>query len=624
MGLPFGDTRGVTTITNRKNDDLPRALSNQAHLWPPGPVRRLIQTGLTWKWRHHPPRLHLPPPSTTRGPVDPLIADFLTKGVISPVPSQPCLPSPLFTVPKANGKLRLVLDLSTLNRSIPGPSFKMLDANIVRHRLPQRVWFTKIDLSDAFLHLPIHPRFRKYLALSHKGQLYFFNGAPFGLNICPRIFTRVSQVPLRLTHLQQTSASVYLDDWLIWHRDGPTCAQHCAFVLSLLKRFGFTSNSAKSELTPKRHIDYLGIAWDGLHATLLPSKSNRSSALQFLQSLQTASTINLLASQRLSGLLNSHAPLIQGGRTLFFHTLPLLPKSPGPVPVPMSAPPMTALRRWTLLLTSPVPVPFSHHPPAISLWTDACSLGWGATSSQNHQLSGPWDLPDRALHITAKESLAVLYALLLLPSLRNCSVHVFSDASATVALLKRMGSMHSPVLQEIATRLLSLLSRRHLHLTASHIPGHLNTWADSLSRTEPTGNDWTLRMSSFKTIIRTRGPLEIDLFAHPGINRLPLFMAPLPYPQALASDAMIQEWAQWTQIYLFPPPPLIPAVLRKLAQYPHHGVIILPETPGALRWTNIPLTAVQLPARLAVFQRTLHGVSYRPLTTSPAFRAWTF
>lgn len=68
--------------------------------------------------------------------------------------------------------------------------------------------------------VPVHPRFRKYLCFSHQGRrTYQFRATPFGLNLSPRLFTRVSQVPLRLLHHQGVHTSVYLDHWIIWATD---------------------------------------------------------------------------------------------------------------------------------------------------------------------------------------------------------------------------------------------------------------------------------------------------------------------------------------------------------------------------------------------------------------------
>ena len=46
-------------------------------------------------------------------------------------------------------------------------------------------WVSSIDLSDTYLHLPIHPLSRKYLRFCHRSQVFQFTSLPFGLATGP-------------------------------------------------------------------------------------------------------------------------------------------------------------------------------------------------------------------------------------------------------------------------------------------------------------------------------------------------------------------------------------------------------------------------------------------------------
>ena len=109
------------------------------------------------------------------------------KGVIKEVPLQPWFSSRIFIVSKPQGGSRL----SILHLHIPCPSFKMLDANKIRHAIPKKASFTSLDIMDAFYHIPIHSRFQKFIAFSIQGRLFFFQSMPIGLNLSPLIFTTV-------------------------------------------------------------------------------------------------------------------------------------------------------------------------------------------------------------------------------------------------------------------------------------------------------------------------------------------------------------------------------------------------------------------------------------------------
>ena len=71
--------------------------------------------------------------------------------------------SRLFLVPKPHQRWRPVIDLSRLNTFLHVEKFKMETPESIRTSLVPGEWVSSIDLSDAYLHIPIHPNSRKYL-----------------------------------------------------------------------------------------------------------------------------------------------------------------------------------------------------------------------------------------------------------------------------------------------------------------------------------------------------------------------------------------------------------------------------------------------------------------------------
>ena len=94
--------------------------------------------------------------------------------------------SRLFLVPKPHQRWRPVIDLSRLNTFLQVEKFKMETPESIRTSLIPGEWVSSIDLSDAYLHIPIHPNSRKYLRFCYKSQVFQFTSLPFGLATAPR------------------------------------------------------------------------------------------------------------------------------------------------------------------------------------------------------------------------------------------------------------------------------------------------------------------------------------------------------------------------------------------------------------------------------------------------------
>ena len=101
------------------------------------------------------------------------IQDLLQKNAVEVVPTPESLGfySHLFLVPKPGNRWRPVIDLSTLNKFLAIPKFKMGTPESIRAYLRKGKWVTSIDLTDTYLHVPIHTRFQKYLRFISKASL---------------------------------------------------------------------------------------------------------------------------------------------------------------------------------------------------------------------------------------------------------------------------------------------------------------------------------------------------------------------------------------------------------------------------------------------------------------------
>ena len=114
--------------------------------------------------------------------------------------------SRLFLVPKPHQRWRPVIDLSRLNTFLHVEKFKMETPESIRTSLVPGEWVSSIDLSDAYLHIPIHPNSRKYLRFCYKAQVFQFTSLPFGLATAPQVFTMIVK-EVKLMALSRTQNS---------------------------------------------------------------------------------------------------------------------------------------------------------------------------------------------------------------------------------------------------------------------------------------------------------------------------------------------------------------------------------------------------------------------------------
>ena len=121
------------------------------------------------------------------------IQSLLSKNAIERVENVKSLGfySRLFLVPKPPQRWRPVIDFSRLNTFLHVEKFKMETPESNRASLIPGEWVSSIDLSDAYIHIPIHPNSKKYLRFCHRSQVFQFTSLPFGLATAPQVFTMI-------------------------------------------------------------------------------------------------------------------------------------------------------------------------------------------------------------------------------------------------------------------------------------------------------------------------------------------------------------------------------------------------------------------------------------------------
>ena len=175
------------------------------------------------------------------------IQSLLSKNAIERVENVKSLGfySRLFLVPKLHQRWRPVIDLSRLNTFLLVERFKMETPESIRASLIPGEWVSSIDLSDAYIHIPIHPNSRKYLRFCHRSQVFQFTSLPFGLATAPQVFTMIVKEVRLMALSKGIRLHQYLDDWLIRAQSQEEAQVNTQTAVDLTQSLGWIINQEK-------------------------------------------------------------------------------------------------------------------------------------------------------------------------------------------------------------------------------------------------------------------------------------------------------------------------------------------------------------------------------------------
>ena len=124
--------------------------------------------------------------------------------------------------------------------------------------------FTKLDLTQAYLQLALHPESKEYCTINTHCGLYRFNRLPFGIASAPAVFQKVMDTILQGV----PGALCYIDDILV---SGSTDEEHLHNLEDVFRRlqsYGIRMKKSKCFFM-RASVTYLGhlINAEGIHAT---------------------------------------------------------------------------------------------------------------------------------------------------------------------------------------------------------------------------------------------------------------------------------------------------------------------------------------------------------------------
>ncbi|KAK9510273.1 hypothetical protein O3M35_005093 [Rhynocoris fuscipes] len=178
---------------------------------------------------------------------------LLDRGVIKPI-EYSAWAAPCVIVRKPNGKIRLCADFSTgLNKALELQTFPLPTIEEIFTKLNGGETFSVLDLSDAYLSIPVEEESQKLLVINTIRGLFKYTRMCFGIAPAPAIFQRV--VDTMLSGLK--GVAYYLDDIIVTGRNKRDHMANLVEVFKRIREYGFHVNKEKSKFFQKS-VNYLG------------------------------------------------------------------------------------------------------------------------------------------------------------------------------------------------------------------------------------------------------------------------------------------------------------------------------------------------------------------------------
>lgn len=491
--------------------------------------------------------------------------------------------SKIFTVPKPNGGTRFILNLKELNKFIITEHFKLEDYRTVTKLLTRNCYMSTIDLKDAYFLVPIHNSDKKYLRFVWKQELYEFQVLPFGLNTAPYVFTKILKPVVQHLRSMGFISVIYLDD--IWC-SGSTyadCSINVQKTITTLSDLGFIINNEKSSLSPSMCVTFLGFEFNSKEYTIsLPTKK-RYNIKQEIHKFLSLKFCKIRELAHLTGLLVAACPAIDYG---FLYTKEMerqkfiyLNKFNNNFEkiMPLSKKLIPDFKWWFLHIDTDVSK-IKCGIYTLEIFSDSSLTGWGASCGKE-KAAGLWNEKERQQHINYLELTAAFLALKAFTNnLQNCEILLRVDNTTAISYINRMGGIQYPHLCSVARQIWQWCENRKLYLFASYIKSTQNVIADTQSRKSHSDIECELNDDYYKSILKTYGVPEIDLFAARANAKCDLYVAWKNDPDAFKLDAFTLSWKPYF-FYAFPPFVLITKVLQKIISEQSEGIVVVPDWP---------------------------------------------
>ena len=261
-----------------------------------------------------------------------------------------------------------------------------------------------IDLRDVYFQVPVHPDSRKFLRFTWEGQLFQFRALCFSLSTAPQVFTRMMAPVSAALHCQGIRLLRYLDDWLLLASSAQDVHMATQSLVNLCSTLGIQINWAKSSLSPSQTMTFLGMEIHSRPLKVFPTETHLMNLRHQLESFLSVTSPPAPDWMALLGHMSPLIYLIPGAR---WRIRSLQLQLTGcwdrqllgdDFPIPWESSVLQDLQWWSEDQNLRVGQSLQIASPDLYLYTDASTLGWGASILQE-SVTGLGSTQESFLHI---------------------------------------------------------------------------------------------------------------------------------------------------------------------------------------------------------------------------------
>ena len=510
---------------------------------------------------------------------------MLKKGIIEPVESESGeWISNIFTRPKPDDTVRIILDLTEMNKFVVYEHFKMASLGTAVEMVRKGCYMCSVDLRDAYYSVPIRMEDRKYLKFYWKGVLYQYTVLPNGLACAPRFFTKILSPLFVKARKLGIQCFPYIDDIFVMGDTFEECQRSVRILCEILDDAGFVIHPEKSSLVPSQKLKFLGFMVDSVNLEITLPQDKIEKVQKNVLDLLSIEYPTIRRVAEVLGLLIAYTPAVEYGmshvKKLESSRNKALGWSRGDFGAEMilSQEAIQDLEWWLDHVQYSFRVMRSDTPD-LTMSTDASEEGWGAVCN-GQSTGGRWD-EDEYRHINILELEAIYLGIQTYCRQGGLHVHVATDSTTAMAYVRKMGGVRSPACNEVAMKIWNWAQQTGSWVSASFLPGVQNVEADWASRHFKDNIEWALNPKVYQQICLKFGLPLVDLFASYQNAKCELYVSWGPDPYSFHCDAFAMSWKN-IDAFAFPPFSLLPRVLRKAEEEkPQRLIVVAPDWPSS-------------------------------------------